>query len=296
MALGLSFGVSKGKTNTTTTGHETQVGTQSGTSDTQSTTTGSQTQNTSGSTASQGTSSTSQTGQTTNTGTGSQTQQQTTELFHHPIIQGLESTVMNLLGVGEDDPAKKASMAGLDYLGHFDPNAYVNSNLAAARSSSDSHVGEAIRGIFDAIGGRNNSQAALLQERIHNEADASLGAQQQGFVQSAQNILNSGIQTATGVAKTGQDFLVNLLGALKGGTAATTGESKTATTEQQNTATTGATNTTEAGQNQQSVQTDTIQQLSQLLTQLLNTTQTTDTTQHTIGKTSQVGGGASVSG
>jgi hypothetical protein len=294
MALGLSFGKNKTKTTETTNTNATETGTQQGTSTTNSTNITNQSQQGTSQSSSTGTSNTAATGVNVNTGTGTQAQSEVTNLFADNVLGGLTNTVMDLLTGGSDNGAKGVVHAGLSQMGDFDVDSFVQGTLARAQNRQDSTLSEALGGIFDAIGGKNNSAAALLSGRMQNDAAANLAGIEADARARGAGILQSGIQTAQGVAESGQNFLANLLGILKGGTTSRVGETQTRTAEQQTSSNTANTATTEANRTaeQQTSQTNTV--LQQILEQLMKSNTQTQGTSTTVGTSSKSGGGISI--
>lgn len=301
-----SFGAKKEKSTTNQSQNTIESGSQSGSANTQSTTTNTGSQNTSGSTSSQGSSNTSQTGTSTNTGsasqvgqsssnttqTGSQQEQQKSQLFSDDILGGLEGAVKGLLGGIGGGAATEVISQGLGALGGFDPITYIANGMKNAQAQQQAFIDESLGGITDAIGGKNNSAAALLSQRIGNDAQAALAGTLNELTKGANAIVGQNIATAQGVAGQGNDVLTNLLSILKGGSATTTGQTNTSgttattgstsnvtnTSESGTTTNNATTNTAEQGTNNQQVTTQETQVLSQLITQLMSSLSNTNQT------------------
>ncbi len=287
MAFGISFGSSKKKGSSTTTIDKTeavnqqQTGTTetTGTTSTSSTQTGSSQGQTSQSTSSQGTSS--------QTGTAASQTQQRSSQFSDPVLASLESTVQGLL----DNPIGGAT------INDFNAQKFVEGNLASARSSTQSALEDNLNQLVSGIGGSasGNSAVALLSNRLRGDAAANLSGVEANLNAQANEILRQNALAGSQIDSNQQSFLVNLVQALKGGTATATGTEQQQT--QSNTAQqqTGTTVGTESQQTQQSASSTQTQQLLEAINQLLTgTTHTTGTeTTKTKGKTS--GGGLSLS-
>lgn len=278
--FGLSFGAKKSKGSTTTTVDKnvdtTQV--ESGV------------KATSGVTSSTGSSTTTgtQTGQTTNNtaqqSTGSQTNQQSSTLFSQNILSGLEGIVQGLFGSTATSPMSLNS--------NFDKQAFVDQGYAAAESRALDDTNIALNSIFDRVGGRDdqNSMATLLANRARGDAAAQLAGVRANLTGQAEGIARENFGANLAGQGQAQGFLGNLLTALKGGTANTSGAIQTAenTTGQQTG--TSATQTAEQTQQQQTQ----VQQLLELLQNQLAGTERTTGTETSKSKGTDYGGGFSL--
>lgn len=281
MAFGLSFGASvkKGSSTTDVNKTETQNQTQTGVQATQGSTT------TSGTSATQTAQNT--TGATTNqqATTGTQTQQQQSTLFSAPVLSSLESTVQSLLGTIPNQPATQG--------GTFDHAAFVNQGVEAAQAATQGELESSLNGIFDNIGGRDdqNSMSTLLANRARSDAAASVAGVRSQLEGQAQAIDSSRFQNNLAGVGQQEGFVSQVLAALKGGTATTTGATQTAENTaggtQQQQATTGTSAT------QQSTQ-ELVNQITAMLQTLQGTTNTVGT-EHTKTKDTSIGGGAALS-
>lgn len=286
MALGISFGKNKQKINTTTTssGTETtnqnQTGTKSSTGTTTNTQTGTSSQQTTGS----------QTGQTTQTGQQTQQNQQTGSQtqtnFGSGVLAGLESQVMQLLG--------QSRTAG-SFESGFDPDEYVSGVMAAAEAKAQNEIDLGANNIFSTVGGRENSMSQLLSAKLRNDSAASLAGVRAGAEGQAQGILRENFMANAQAAGQDQGFLAQLTNALKGGVS--TGTTTEAGVTTGSTSQTG----TSAQQNQQNQigqesQTSTqVQELTELLSQILSGTTTSNNVENTQGTTTKKGGGFGLS-
>lgn len=286
MALGISFGKNKQKVDTTTTSsgtettNQTQSGTKSSTGTTTNTQTGTSNQQTTGS----------QTGQTSQQGSSQQqtSQQGTTQQtnFGTGVLAGLEQQVMQLLGQSRSAGSFESS---------FDPDAYVEGVMAAAESQAQNQVDLGVNNVFSTVGGRENSMSQLLAAKIRNDSAANLAGVRSQAEGSAQQILRENfLANAQGVSAD-NSFLTQLTNALKGGVS--TGTTSETGTQTGNTSQTG----TSAQQNQQSQigqesQTSTqVQELTELLSQILAGTTTSNNVENTKGTTTKKGGGFGLS-
>jgi hypothetical protein len=270
MAFGLSFGGSKTKSSTAINKTETGTQAEDSTKSTSGTTT------TSGATTSTGSSTGTQTGSTT----GSQQSTQTSQQFSDSVLAGLESTLAGLFGA-------MPSADKLSYDAGFNPDEFIASGMEAARGQVQTAQDESLNGIFDNIGGRDdsNSMAALLANRVRSDSGAALAGARGQLTSQAQEIQRNNFQANLAGAQTQQGFLNNLLAAAKGGVSSTTGNVATAEQTAQQT----AQQTQEAGTNNQTQ----VQNITEILASLLNSTMNTTGTEKTKGKT--IGGGASLS-
>lgn len=282
MAFGISFGSKKEKgtslTNVNKT--ETQDQTQTGIQTTQGAT------STTGQSSTSTTGATTQTGATTGSTTGQQTTQQQATQFSEPVLSSLESTVQSLLGTLPGSPSQ------LD--NNFNHEAFVQGGTEAAASKIQTDLESSLNSIFDQFGGRDdqNSMATLLANRGRSDAAASIAGVRSQLEGQAQEIeRNRFLANLQGVGQQ-EGFLTQVLDALKGGRAATTGTTQTAEqtagTSQQ-AGTTAGTETTQMSQQQLT------QQIQALLQQLQGTTTTvgTEATKST-GKSGGFGLGLSI--
>lgn len=291
MALGISFGKNKTKTNSTTKVDKTEN--TSGTQQTTGVKGATQTQQgTSQSTGTQQqTGSTSQVGTNAQTGTTTQQQQQTSSLFGGEVLAGLEGAVNDLL--------KSTGGAALapGQVDDFDSEKFIAGGMAAATARQESLLDEMFGGLGDSIGGTvgSNSMQALLAQRGVSDANANLAGTQSELAKTAAQIEASNLQANTGAQGQSQGFLTQLLGALKGGQQTTTGTA-TGTETQAGTQTQTGTSQQNTSQ-QQSEQTSQVSNLIELISQLVNTDQMTHTvgTEKTKGSQSKAGGGFGLS-
>lgn len=276
MPFGLSFGAKYGKTSGTSTVDKTVDTTQSetgskattGTTSTTGSTTGSQTGQT--------------TGATTNQSVGSQTSQQSSTLFGQDILSGLEGIVKNLFGSQATTPMSLNS--------NFDKSEFVAEGDRAAASRANDDTATALNNIFDTVGGRDdqNSMATLLANRTRGDSAAQLAGVHANLVGQAEGIARENFGADLAGQANSQGFLGNLLGALKGGTANTTGAIQTAESSK------GTSAGTSANQTQENTSQTTTQQLLELLANQLAGTEHTAGTEKTKQKSLEIGGGASL--
>lgn len=289
MGFGLSFGANSTNSTTNSSGTKIEDGTQTGSQTTGSTQVGTQNQQQTSQSNSAGSSNTSQQTSSAETGTTKQQQQQTTSLFSNPVLGGLEGLVTKLLSGGA--PANPA----MDYLGNFDPKAYINSTLQAAKATSDTGLQQTIGGLIDAIGGKHNSQVALLSQQATNTAAANLAGVNAQATQTAQGIEQGAAQTVAASQAQKDSFTAQLLDALKGGTQSTSGSAATTTAQQGTESQTGQTNTAEQNNTSSQSTEQTLQTLTQLISSLLSSHNITTANETSNTKGSTVGGGMSLS-
>lgn len=281
MAFGISFGSKKEKGSTTTNVNktETQDQTQTGTQ----TTTGLTQQ--SGTSATQTQGATTQSGATTGSTIGQQTTTQQATQFSEPVLSSLESTVQSLLGTLPGAPSQME--------GTFDHDQFVQGGVDAASSKIQGDLESSLNSIFDNFGGRDdqNSMATLLANRGRSDAQASIAGVRSQLEGQAQEIeKNRFLANLQGVGQQ-EGFLTQVLDALKGGRAATTGETQTA---EQTAGTSQQAGTTTGSETTQTAQTQLQQTIEQLL-QHLNGTTTTVGTEATKSKGSSGGFGLGLS-
>jgi hypothetical protein len=176
MAFGLSFGGSKTKSSTAINKTETGTQAEDSTKSTSGTTT------TSGATTSTGSSTGTQTGSTTGS-------PQTSQQFSDSVLAGLESTLAGLFGA-------MPSADKLSYDAGFNPDEFIASGMEAARGQVQTAQDESLNGIFDNIGGRDdsNSMAALLANRVRSDSGAALAGARGQLTSQAQEIQRNNFQ------------------------------------------------------------------------------------------------------
>lgn len=280
MAFGLSFGAKKekGSSSTTINKNETMTQNETGSKATTGTTTQAGTSTTTGS----------QTGQTTNVSnqqsTGSQTNQQQSQLFSDQILGGLEGIITDLFGATGGAAPRLAS--------DFNKQAFIDDGYSAAESRTMDDLNTGLNSIYDSIGGRDdsNSMATLLANRARGDAAANLAGVRANLTKEAEGIARDNYGADLSARGADQGFLHNLLVALKGGTASTSGAIQTAETVKGSQAGTTAQQTSETTNQQQT----TTQDLLELLTNSLTGTSTMSGTENSKTKGKQFGGGFSL--
>lgn len=300
MAFGLSFGAKKNKINQTSTVDKTETGTQTGAETTSGIRTGTSTST--GTTAGTSTGSSSTTGSSSQSSstTGSQSQTGTTRSFGQQVLRGLEGGVTSLLSQILDPEAgdRAMIMRGLDSMGGFDVDAFVQGNLAAARAQEGTRLDELIGSIFSRVGGTrgNNSAATLLEERARNDSAANLAGVESQARAAGADIVRRNVETgANAVTAAGQNLLPALASILKGGETTTDIATLTEELGQVLGQTTGDTQTAEqTGQTTQQTAATVENLVQAVLSALTQQTHTTGT-ETTKGKTSEMGGGFSLS-
>lgn len=282
MAFGLSFGAKKSTGKSTTDVNKTVDTTQveSGTKATSGTT------STTGSSTTTGTQTGQTTGTTANQSQGSQTNQQQSTLFSSGILSGLEGIVQGLFGSQATTPMSLNS--------DFNKDEFVEGGYRAAESRATEDTNTALNSIYDRLGGRddNNSMATLLANRARNDTAANLAGVRASLTGQAEGIARENFGADLAGQGQSQGFLNNLLGALKGGTANTTGAIQTAENSTGQTAGTSAQQTAENTTQQQTQ----VQQLLEILQNAMSGTEHTVGTEKTKTKGLEIGGGASVGG
>jgi hypothetical protein len=286
MALGLSFGKKTNKTNSTTTVDKTESTAQQQTSDKASTQTTQSAATQQAASATQGQQATQQSGASQTSGTQTGTTTQTTSAFGSNILGGIEQAV-NSLFERTSTPLSSSN---------FDARSFIDEGVQAAASDINSGLEGDINTLVTGLGGStgNNSMSALLANRLRGDAASKLAGIKSGLTGQAEEILRNNAVASSQVASVDQNFLGNLLSALKGGQVTTTGTESVATTQNQQTQSIGSAQTSEQSQSQQASQQIQTQQLLEQLTQLLSGTTTTTGTENTKGTTKQSGGGFSL--
>lgn len=272
----------------------------SGTSDINMDRTESTVQNSTGSTtgssntnsSSSGTSATNTSGTQTNTTSGTQSTtgnsltntSQMTQSLSNPMLGRLEGLVNSLMG----------GVTSGGSVSDFDKNAFVDQGMSAATAKAQAGLDENIGGILDAIGGRNNSMAALLSQRAQADTSATLAGANANLTAQAEEIARNNALAGQQVAGGRADILASILEQLRGGSQTTSGTQSTQTAEntsgtQTGTQTNASSSLTSEQQQQQQIQ-NTIQNILQSMFG------STNTTGHEVGRTtgSQSGFGLSL--
>lgn len=275
--FGISFGAKKSKgsgstaVDKTTTTNQAETGSKStsGTTTTTGTTTGTQTGQTSGI--------------TTDTSVGSQTNQQQSTLFSDQILSGLEGIIGDLFGSQSRTPMSLDS--------DFDKSEFVEGGYRAAESRATDDTNIALNAMYDRIGGRDdeNSMATLLANRARSDTAANLAGVRSNLVGQAEGIARENFGADLAGQANSQGFLGNLLEALKGGSASTTGAIQTS---QSSVGTSQGTSAQQTSQTQSQTQVST---LLELLASVLSGTDHTVGTEKTKSKNLDIGGGVSAS-
>lgn len=279
-SFGLSFGAKKSKGKSTTaidklvdsTQIETGAKSTTGTTTTSgvSTTTGNQTGQTSGA--------------TTNNSVGSQTNQQQSTLFSSGILQGLEGIIGSLFGSQATTPMQLNS--------NFDKSEFVEGGYRAAESRATDDLETGLNGMIDRIGARDdqNSMAMLLANRARNDTAANLAGVRSNLIGQAEGIARENFGADLAGQANSQGFLGNLLEALKGGSASTTGAIQTS---ESSTGTSLGTSANQTSENTNQSQTQ-IQDLLELLANAMSGREHTTGTETTKSKGTDMGGGFSI--
>lgn len=286
MALGFSFGKKSQKQNSTVTVDKTDALSQKGSSTQNQTTNSLSSTNTAGQSQTNTNTATSNVGSSNMSGTTTGQQAQTTRSFSDNILGGLESLVGNALGSATTTSTPT---------GNFDGDAFVRDAMAAADSRTQSGLDETLNGMFDTIGGRNNSAAMLLGNRVRNDATASLAGTRANLEAQAQGITRENAVAGANINSAGQGFLTSLLGALRGGVTTTTGTSAETTAQNQNTANQSTTVGSENTVNSTNSTTQSQENMMSQLQQLLDSITKTNGTENTKGTIKSSGGGVSAS-
>lgn len=286
LKLGLSFGKKKVNTNQTTTLARDEVTTQNQTQNQSQTgtTTSSSTGTQTGSSVGSQTSTNIGTNRTSGTMTGQSTQ--TTRAFSDPTLAAIEGAVQNLFGTVGRGAATS----------NFDPAAFVRDGVAAVQSEVNSGLESNINQLVSNLGGAtdNNSMAALLSNRMRNDAAAQVAGVRANLTGQAEEIQRNNAIAGSQIKSVDQNFLGNLLQALKGGQVTTTGTESQQTAQNQQTQQEGGIRSTEQTAQQSSQQSTQVQELLSQLSQLINGTTSTRGTENVKGTQTSKGGGISL--
>ena len=164
--------------------------------------------------------------------------------------------------------------------------------MDAATSRVSSDLESSLNSMFDNFGGRDdqNSMATLLANRTRSDAGASLAGTRASLEGQANDIERSNYTANLAGEGQQQQYLAQVLSALKGGTTSTTGAVNTA--EQQAGTSSQAGNQATTGSEQATTNQTQVQNLVEALSQILSGTT------HTVGtedsKNSSMGGGMSL--
>jgi hypothetical protein len=296
VGLGLSFG--KKKQSSTTDMSKTENVNQSSTQDTTGTTKSAENTSQQGSSSSTG-------GQTTstidNTGKSTTTAGQTTQTgstLSKDILSGAGDVVTSLLsqvfGGGGD---RSQILNGVSTLGDFDIDSFIASGLKTAQNQESSFLDEAIGGLTSLIGGTTseNSNAALLGNKLQGESTARLAATQNQLAGQAYDIAGKNVATSASALNTvGAGAIDSIINAIKGGE--TTGTATQQGTEQSQSSggTSATTNTNEQSTNASNTSTQGMQEVAQTIASILQSLTQTTGSEKTTGKSSGMGASLSI--
>lgn len=280
--FGISFGKKKTTQDTTTDLNKVENTTQNQSSN----------RNQSSSTSSTGSSS--QTGSTTNQAAGTsasasrQDSATRSQSLSDATIASLEARVGNLLN---DTTLSSSINTSLDDLNDFDSAGFINSSVASAEGRERNAMDEFLGGVADSVGSAvgNNSMSALLATRAAGDAAARIEGVRANATQTAAEITRQQALARTQIAGANSGQLDGLLAALKG--SVTTGTGTQTGSEA------GSTTNSSSGTSQQNVNTSEQSNtaLTEALSQLLTGTTNTNANERSIGKTTNSGGGFSLS-
>lgn len=299
MAFGLSFGSksTKGTSNSIISKDETQN--QTGTESTTGVKSSVASQTGSSNTSQAGTSTTSgTTNQATNI-SGTTQQTSTTSNLGTKVASGLEGAVTALLTQILDPTTGDRAMLtrGMDAMGGFDVNQYVNSTLQAAKAQQGSKLPEILGSIFSSVGGtdKTNSMSTLLANRARGDAASNLaGIEAQARATGAQ-ILQGNLAATSAALSPLEALISGISQILKGATSTTTGQ----VAENQTQGVTGnnisSTATSEQG-TQNTAQTSTsAETIANIVASVMSMVGHTSGTQNTTSTGKESGGGFSLS-
>jgi len=287
MAFGISFGSKTQKVDQTKTGATTEIGTQSGLSTQNQTTNQSSNSATSGLTKSANREDQYGASTSDQTSRNRQVQDTTTQNFSDRTLGSLEGVVNRLMG--------SDGLGEINNTSNFNLQDFIDNGMRAAGARAQTDVDAALGGIFDSLGGRNNSAAALLTQRVNNDSNAALAGTRAQLTSEGEKIARDNLLAGNTVTATKNDLLTNLLSGLRGGVTRTTGD-VVETGEQSQANQNIGTNVGSGSQSsQQNTQTNATENLINVLSQLLNTRTDGTTTENLKGTTKSSGGGLSLS-
>lgn len=297
MAFGFSFGKNKTSSRTNSTINRVESGIEEGLQNQTQTNSTNSTGSSSTSGSSTSTGSTATQGSTSTQSNSTQNQTGQSRSFSSEVLGGLEGAVGSLLSsVFSGESGDRSSIgAGYNYMGEFDPQAFVSGSLAKAQAQEESKMDELLGGLLDTIGGKNNSAAALLGNRIVNDSTANLAGIEGDLQAKASEIVRNNVLAGNQIDQTNDQRLQGLLEALKGGITEQAQTSQTTGAETQNTSQTGQSSATEATSQQQNTQTSEVSNLISVLSSLLNTNTNTTATENSTTRGRSSGGGLSLS-
>lgn len=272
------FGISFGKSGTSTTGTTDQTTTGTQQQSGQNTTTTSGSQSTTGSSSSTGSSSTS--GSTS----GYQNQQGSGTAFSAETLRAMDGQIGDFINRIMGGSAGRDAIA---QLGTFDAQKFIADTMASQVSQANTQVETGLGNITSSVGGNanENSAAALLANRLTNSTNASLAGSRATAESAAQGIMAQRAATITGAQTGEENALAQIMNSLKGGVTTSTQTGQTGQDTNSNTNTSENTNTS---QNTNSTQT-----ALEIINQLLNSNQ--HQTGSSTENTSKSGGGLSLS-
>jgi len=299
MAFGISFGAKKTSGSSTSQLTKDETGWQSGLESTSGTRTGVQTSTGGTTNSTSGTSSTTGTTSQTQGSEGKTTTTGTTRALGTNITSGLEGAITSILSqVLDPNTGDRAMLTrGMDAMGGFDLDSYVNGTLQSAKAQQGTKLDEMLGSIFSNVGGteNTNSAAALLANRARGDAAANLaGIEAQARGQGAQ-ILQGNLTAMSNAFAPFEALLPELAGVLKGAVTTTEQQSLVQQLEQLLGTTGSATTTAESGTQATTGSTTNTENLAQIVANLLQQSTHTTGTESTKTKGKEMGGGASLS-
>lgn len=290
MAFGFSFGKNKTRVEQDTTVNKTETTNQQQNTNQSQTQTGTSNTNTSQTGSTTGTQATKNSGTTTNQTTGTQAQTGLTQSFSDMILGALEAKTAEALGVTTGGPTAE-SLSG------FNRDQFVQGGMQAAQATSQAGLEQSINGLMDNVGGttEGNSMAALLANRLRNDAGASMAGTRSQLEGQAAQIQQGNVAARTQELGTNNAFVAQLLAGLKGGVTATSGTVQTAESQAGSQQQIGDSRTAENTQSSQQQQTESTQALVSIIQQLISGTTNTQGTESVDGTTTKKGGGVGLS-
>lgn len=295
MIFGLSFGMKKQKSQSTTNVNSTEdllgseskatTGFQQGTSSTSSTGTSSQT----------GTQTNTQATDQAQTDRGTQAQTGTTTTLGADVTAALADRVKQVLAGGVTD-ANIANLANqIAGTGDFNPEEFVSGIVGQARNRGEQALQETDAATQSVIGGTEdtNSMAALLANRGRNDLEANLAGITSQAVAQAEGIRNQNLASGTGAQAQLASIAGGLGETLKGGTTTVDMQTLTDQISQLVGNQTGTTTSAQTGTQSEQSNTATTQLIAEIVNALSQQTGTKVGTEFNKTKGSSMGGGIS---
>lgn len=275
MPLGINFGSDKTKSSGSSTTDVDQTKTTDLATTQQTTGTNQQTGSTSQASSSATTSGqqSSQKGSTSSDLSSSGVATQLTQLFSDDALKGLESLFSSsLAGAGGNEALSALTKQAANRADEFDPAAFVAAQVGLAQQEYTDTVKPTLAAAASNIGGNaaNNSMVNLLTQIASGRQAREVAGVQANAEAQASDILNSILTTGANVAGQESNALTQIGDLLRGAIASSTGTQENAQTQVGQTTQEGRA----AGTSTATAESETTTQLLNLISQLVQGTQT----------------------